>query len=111
MRAGGDYDYLKEKHGPPLACMENMRFHEDELTLGAGDKLFVYTDGIPEAIDHETNQYGPDRLLAILNAVKAEPMDVVLPAVRKDISDFVGEEDQFDDITMLGFVYKGRVDG
>ncbi len=111
MRAGGDYDYLKEKHGPPLACMENMRFHEDELTLGAGDKLFVYTDGIPEAIDHETNQYGPDRLLAILNAVKAEPMDVVLPAVRKDISDFVGEEDQFDDITMLGFVYKGRLDG
>ena len=108
MRAGGDYELIKEKHGMPLACMENMKYKEAEMVFEAGDRLFVYTDGIPEAINHETEQYGTDRLLTMLNSVKLEPMDVVLPAVRKDITDFVGEEDQFDDITMLGFVYKGQ---
>lgn len=108
MRAGGDYGYVKEKHGLPLACMEGVNYKEAEMTLNAEDRLFVYTDGIPEAINHETAQYGTERLLKVLNATKQKPMDVVLPMVREDIAGFVGEEDQFDDITMLGFVYKGQ---
>lgn len=107
MRAGGEYEYIKERHSPPLACMEEIKYHEYEIIFHPEDRLFVYTDGIPEAINEETEQYGADRLLNILNSVKEEPIEKVLPVVRKDIADFVGEEDQFDDITMLGFVYKG----
>ncbi len=107
MRAGGEYEYVKEKHSPPLACMEDMSYKEYEILFKPEDRLFVYTDGIPEAINEETEQYGSERLLKILNTVKEVPIEEVLPAVRKDIADFVGEEDQFDDITMLGFVYKG----
>ena len=111
MRAGSDYEYIKDKHGLALAAMEGVRFKGYELQLNPGDKLFVYTDGIPEAIDEHVEQYGPQRLLTILNEVKGESMAVTLPAVRKHIADFVGEADQFDDITMLGLSYFGAEKG
>ncbi len=107
MRAGGEYEALKDRHGPALAAMEDMPFREYELQLNPGDKLFVYTDGIPEAIDENVEQYGMDRLLEALNTVKDETMQDTLPAVRRHIQNFVGEADQFDDITMLGLHYKG----
>ena len=107
MRAGGDYEFVKDKHSLALAAMEGMRFREYELQLNPGDKLFVYTDGIPEAIDAQVEQYGPQRLERALNAVKDETMAVTLPAVRRDIAAFVGDADQFDDITMIGFAYFG----
>ena len=107
MRAGGDYEYLRDKHGLALAAMEDMRFREYELQLDPGDKLFVYTDGVPEAIDEQVEQYGAQRLTQVLNTVKDRDMKDTLPAVREDIAAFVGAADQFDDITMLGFTYYG----
>lgn len=107
MRANGDFELLKDKHSLALAAMEGAKAREYELQLNPGDRLFVYTDGIPEAIDEKTEQYGTDRMLQALNRDKALPMSEILPDVRKDISDFVGNADQFDDITMLGFTYRG----
>ncbi len=106
-RAGGDYEVYKDRHGLVLAAMEQLRYREYELKLNPGDQLFVYTDGIPEAIDEQTEQYGTERLTAELNRVKDESLEVILPAVRKDIADFVGKAEQFDDITMLGLTYLG----
>ena len=107
MRAGSDYTLFKEKHGLALAAMEEVRFREYELKLEPGDRLFVYTDGIPEAIDEKVEQYGTDRLVDILNRLKEETMQETLPAVRADIVRFVCAAEQFDDITMLGFTYRG----
>ena len=107
MRANMSYEYVKDKHGLVLAAMEGMKFNEYELDFHPGDKLFIYTDGIPEALNTEVEQYGPDRLLAALNKVRNKPMTETLPAVRKDIADFAAGADQFDDITMIGFVYYG----
>ena len=107
-RAGGEYELFKDRHGMVLAAMEGLRFKEYELKLNPGDQLFVYTDGIPEAINEKVVQYGTGRLVAELNAVKDEKLETVLPAVRKDIADFVGAAEQFDDITMLGFTYLGQ---
>ena len=47
MRAGGEYELFKDKHGLALAAMEDMRYREYEIQLNPGDRLFVYTDGIP----------------------------------------------------------------
>ena len=107
MRAGGDYAYVKDKHGLVLAAMEGVRYREYELELHPGDKLFVYTDGIPEAINAAVEQYGAERLTRALNTVKDVPMETALRAVRGDIAAFVGDAEQFDDITMLGFTYLG----
>ena len=109
MREGGEYELYKDKHGFVLAGMEGMSYKEYVLQFEPGDRLFVYTDGIPEAINANEEQYGTDRLVEILNKTARESsMEEALPAVRKDISDFAGDAEQFDDITMLGFVYLGN---
>ena len=111
LRGGGEFELLKDKHGLALAAMEGMRFREYELQFRPGDRLFVYTDGIPEAIDENVRQYGAERLLRVLNSAKTRAASDVLPAVRGDIADFAGAAEQFDDITMLGFDYYGQRKG
>ena len=107
MHADGEYAYIKDKHDLALAVMEGRKYREYELQMNPGDRLFVYTDGIPEAIDDNMEQYGTTRLVNALNTLKEASIAETLPAVRKNIADFVGGADQFDDITMLGFVYRG----
>ena len=108
MRAGGDFELIRDKHGLALAAMPGVRFKEYELQLDPGDRLFVYTDGVPEAIDEQVEQYGTRRLVDVLNAAKGEPLEIVLPTVRRDIAAFAGNAEQFDDITMLGLTYRGQ---
>ncbi len=106
-RKNGDYELYKQKHNFALACMRDVNFREYELDLEPGDSLFVYTDGVPEAINVNQEEYGTDRLIDILNKHKDLPQRNILKYVRRDIEFFVGEEDQFDDVTMLGFKYNG----
>ncbi len=106
-RADGDYELYRQKHNVALAVMRDMPFKEYELDLKPGDSLFVYTDGVPEAIDASNNQYGTDRLLDVLNKYKDMSQRNILKYARRDISYFVGEADQFDDVTMIGFKYLG----
>ena len=108
MRDGGDYEIYKKKHNCALAIKKNAAFAEYEIDLKPGDSVFVYTDGIPEAIDTANNAYGTDRLVNVLNRYKNLPQKDMLKYVRRDITRFVGEAEQFDDVTMLGFRYYGQ---
>lgn len=108
MRAGEGYALFKDKHGLALGAMEGVRFTEYTMKLDPGDRLFVYTDGIPEAIDAQERQYGTDRLVEKLNTLQNATVTETLPAVREDVAKFAGDVEQFDDITMLGFAYYGE---
>ncbi len=110
-RSGGDWEVYKDRHGLVLAAMEGVRFREYELKLNSGDQLFVYTDGIPEAINEQCEAYDLQRLVDELNAEKDQTLERLLPSVRGDIRTFVGPAEQFDDITMLGFTYLGQEKG
>ncbi len=105
-RDGEDYELFKDKHSPAIGTMDGIKFKEYELTLKPGDELFIYTDGIPEAINKEVEQYGTDRLLEALNDNKDIPMERLLPRISNNLAAFVGEAEQFDDVTMLGFRYR-----
>ena len=106
-RAGGEYELFKDKHSLPLAAMPDARAKEYELQLNPGDKIFVYTDGIPEAINEQVEQYGTDKMLETLNDVKDMSITNTLPYVYASVRDFKGKADQFDDITMIGFELYG----
>ena len=105
MRNGGDYELYKDKHSLALAAMPGLRLKEYELKLEPGDKLFVYTDGVPEAINEQVQDYGTGRMIRVLNDVKDSSMEETLTAVRQDMIAYVGNAEQFDDITMLGLTY------
>ena len=105
-RADGSFEYLKTRAGFVLAGMEGIRYRIGELTLNPGDRLFLYTDGVPEATNTENKLYGEDRLLAFMNRNASAEATELLPALKTNIDEFVGEAPQFDDITMLMFDYK-----
>ncbi len=107
MRKGGEYELIKDHHCPPLGVMEDMVYKSYEMHLDPGDCLYVYTDGIPEAINTKEEQYGTDRMISALNENKDLTMEELLKSVKASQDEFVGEADQFDDITMLGFRYNG----
>ena len=107
LRAGGSYTVLRDQHSLALAAMEGVPMKEYTLTLNPGDRLFVYTDGVPEAINEAEEQYGMKRLADVLNGHRDLPPKELLPVVRQDIRDFVGKAEQFDDITRLGFHWMG----
>ena len=106
MRKDSGYELLKDKHSLAVAAMENLKAKEYEIKLEPGDKLFVYTDGIPEAINKGIEQYGTDRMLEVLNQCRDLSVTETLPVVSKSVADFKGTADQFDDITMLAFELK-----
>ncbi len=106
-RAGGNFELYKRKHGLAVAAMEGVSYREYELQLSPGDALFVYTDGVPEAIDAREQAFGTERLLHALNLDPAAGPEELLRNVRREMDAFVKDAEQFDDITMLGFVYHG----
>ena len=110
-RANGGFEYLKTRAGFVLAGMEGVRYRINELTLSPGDRLFLYTDGVPEATNAENKLYGEDRLLAFMNQNKSMVATELLPTLKANIDEFVGDAPQFDDITMLMFDYKPQQGG
>ena len=107
-RANGEFEYLKTKAGFVLAGMEGIRYRVGEITINPGDRLFLYTDGVPEATNSENKLYGEDRLLTFMNQNSNIEATKLLPALKNNIDEFVGEAPQFDDITMLMLDYKSK---
>ena len=110
-RADGEFEYLKTRAGFVLAGMEGVRYRVGELTLSPGDRIFLYTDGVPEATNTENKLYGEDRLLDFMNKNASAEATEILPMLKANIDEFVGEAPQFDDITMLMFDYKPKEEG
>ncbi len=110
-RADGRFEYLKTRAGFVLAGMDGVRYRVGELMLSPGDRLFLYTDGVPEATNTENKLYGEDRLLSFMNQNASAEATEFLPALKANIDEFVGEAPQFDDITMLMFDYKPKQGG
>ena len=110
-RQGGSFEYLKTRAGFVLAGMEGIRYREGELTLSPGDRLFLYTDGVPEATNADNKLYAEDRLLNFMNNNAGVNATSLLPALKSNIDEFVGDAPQFDDITMLMLDYKPNKGG
>ena len=104
-RAGGEFEWLKSRPGFVLAGMEGVRYRENTLELAPGDCLYLYTDGVTEATSASQELYGEARLQAALNGARDLPVHQLLPRIKADIDAFVGDAEQFDDITMLGLYY------
>ena len=106
----GAFELYRDRHGFVLGGMDGVRYREYEIRMEPGAKLFVYTDGVPEATDAASELFGTQRMLDALNeAPDAGPKDV-LRNVRAAVDGFVKDAEQFDDLTMLCMAYKGKAD-
>lgn len=100
-KADGEFEIFKDKHGFVMGGMEGMKYKEYELEIEKGGCLFVYTDGVPEATSSDSELFGMERLVQVLNEEKDAPLPDILKSVKGSIDKFVKDAPQFDDITML----------
>ena len=105
---GGDFKLLETEHCPPLAAMEDIEFEDETIQLSPGDELFLYTDGVPEAKGTDGTRFGTGKMLDILNRRNGLPPEELLSDMKKNIDEFAGDLDPFDDITMLGLIWHGK---
>lgn len=109
-RRDGLYELYKDKHGFVVGGMEGIRYKDYELDLEPGDRLFLYTDGVPEATNSSEEMFGTDRMIDALNTEPEASPQRLLVNVRLAVEDFVKEAEQFDDLTMMGFKYNGSME-
>ncbi len=104
----GRFELLRDKHNFVIGGMNNIKYGEYELMFKPGTKLFLYTDGIPEATNAEDEMFGIERMLDALNAEPDATPAQILRNVQEAVEHFVDGSEQFDDLTMLCIEYAGR---
>ncbi|MCQ2387784.1 MAG: SpoIIE family protein phosphatase [Clostridia bacterium] len=123
----GHIDYINAGHNPPfvyrkdkgfskidckagfiLGGMENIKYKMQSIDLCEGDKIFLYTDGVTEAINKNNELFGEDRLVSLLNRNSDVDDDRFLDSVKYSVDAFVNGAEQFDDITMLLLSFNGN---
>ena len=111
LRGDGEVSYLMPEGKPdkPLGVMEGRAYRQCSLTLAGGDMIFLYTDGVTEAIDETEELYGEERLKEELSRIdRNAPVSEMLGCLRESIKSFAGNAEQADDITMLGLRFLGN---
>ena len=102
-----DFEILIDKHGFVLGGMEEVKYREYEFDMEPGSKLFLYTDGLPEATDNEQNMFGVELMMDALNESLNLSTKEILDHMKGRVDGFVGSAPQFDDLTMLCIEYFG----
>ena len=101
MQPDGKFELIRDRHGLVIGGLDNVPYREYEFTMEPGSKLFVYTDGVPEAVDSGNNMFGTGRMLDALNGICGGSPQEVICHVREAVDAFTGDVEQFDDMTML----------
>ena len=124
----GDFTYVNAGHNPPvvyhaeenrcefldvkknfvLGPMDEIPFAEQKINFKRGDLIFIYTDGVTEALNVAEEEYLPDRLINFMNKTDCRAdLETLLKNIRGDVAEHVGEAEQSDDITMFALRFKG----
>lgn len=98
---GGASSFLRLKSGLVMGVTDSVVYQEEKISLGAGEALFLYTDGVTEAHGAARELFGKERLCAALSRAADQNAEAAVAAVRKAVDDFSAGAEQSDDITML----------
>ena len=108
MHKNRDFILLKDPHGLVLGAMDKSDYRSYEIQLVPGDTVFLYTDGVTEAVNAKNEEFGLERMVDALNLELEAPVAKLVDNVRGAINAFVGDAPQADDITMMVLRYFGE---
>jgi sigma-B regulation protein RsbU (phosphoserine phosphatase) len=123
----GQIEYANGGHNPPLICsdsgdfefmdipksfvvgpMPDTEYKSVRLALNPGDIMFLYTDGVTEAMNPEHQQFSEERLRECLSSLSARTPEDIIHSVQAEIETFAQGAAQSDDITMLALKFNGQ---
>ena len=106
-KKGSAFEIVKKKHNTAVGAMPDLPYNDEEIFLEKGDKLFIYTDGVPEATNSFNELFTVGRMVDALNEYCEGTPQEILEGMHKSVNEFVGDRTQFDDLTMLCVELKG----
>ncbi|MBO7373208.1 MAG: serine/threonine-protein phosphatase [Oscillospiraceae bacterium] len=108
MHKNRDFILLKDPHGLVLGALDKTEYRSYEIQLVPGDTVFLYTDGVTEAMNADNEEFGLERMVDALNLEREAPVAKLVDNVRGAVGAFVGDAQQADDITMMVLRYFGE---
>jgi len=107
---GKEYKFMPLHNDTVVGIMkaEVKDYYTGTVPFAPGDRMFLYSDGITEAINVKKEEFHKERLLEALNASKGLSLAEVNDLINLKLEEFTGEEPQFDDITLLLLENKGK---
>jgi sigma-B regulation protein RsbU (phosphoserine phosphatase) len=104
---GDTVSRVEDGCGPPIGVVEDAEFEEQRLTLEAGDRVVIYSDGLPEARNTEFEEFGNERILRAISSQRSEPLERALLVLKNRVASFGGGERLQDDLTVIGLEREG----
>jgi sigma-B regulation protein RsbU (phosphoserine phosphatase) len=107
--AGGEIRWLESPPGLLLGIMEDAQFEISRIIMTPGDTLFLYTDGVTEAMNPQQNFFSDQTLIKTIAGCPDQQIpEAIIDCVLTAVKAFSAEEPQSDDITMLALHYRGK---
>ena len=106
VRANGTVENIKDIHGPIAGAMEGTVYRQDEIQLSKGDLLFLYTDGVSEAMNTLDQQFTEAQIGRVLADASDNQPQACIDKMLNAVDEFADGCEQSDDITMLGFRFE-----
>jgi sigma-B regulation protein RsbU (phosphoserine phosphatase) len=104
-RVSGNVECISNLHGPVAGAIEGIAYKQDKLQLRTGDLLFLFTDGVSEAMDVNGNFFEDKRIVEQLSALESNDPEDAVNGMTVAVAAFAGEAPQSDDITVLVLRY------
>jgi sigma-B regulation protein RsbU (phosphoserine phosphatase) len=99
--AGGK-PMLVETADMAIGWIEDTEFEEHCLQLAPGDRIYLYSDGVPEAMDQDLEEFGDDRMLDSLTKSSSEPVTVSTQQLLDEVHEWCSVNGPKDDVSILG---------
>ncbi len=110
MQRNPGFQIVKDEYGFVLGGLEDSGYREYEIQMDQGSRIFLYTDGLPEASNKEGEMFGLERALTELNNAKDETPKQIVDRMTRAVHEFVEGREAFDDLTLMCLVYNGKKD-
>jgi len=107
VQPGSGVSFFPKGGGLVVGAMEGSVYRCDRMLLAPGESLFLYTDGVTEAMNLRDEQFSEARLAQELTALRGRPLQEMVKVIMGNIRNFAGDAPQSDDITMLLVQYRG----
>lgn len=107
-RGAGAYESLPvPTRKTPMGMSKDIAFEVETICLHVGDRLFFFTDGVPEAKNKDGDMFTVETLRVILNQADEGSARDVIVRVENSLSEHIGDAEDSDDLSMIAFEYKG----
>ena len=107
-KADGSISWVSGKSGPMLAFMDGVNYRSQTVDMSPGDALFLYTDGVTEAMDAKSELFGEERLMNTLSVAPSSEPESLCGLVRASVAAFTAGAPAADDLTVLAVKYVSR---